>query len=137
MGDCDDIHRHVRDICECTREGLTLEKCNKRRALWGRAPLDALPEKEAPPVLVRSLTTGEKITSFLGVSAQTVWRYVTLRPGLLTNEEMQPRLDICNACPKLVDAHCTLCGCKCIAENTTRWMAKVAHPTAKCPIGKW
>jgi len=135
MSDCDSVNPNVRDICDCTRPGMTLLQCNQRRALWGLPPLLApgnTPEPEPKP-----LTTIEKVTSFLGVSAQTVWRYVTMQPGLLTNEEMEPRLAICRACDRNVSNHCTLCGCACNPENKVKWMSRVAHPDAHCPIDKW
>ena len=101
MSECDDVNPNVRDICACTRAGMTLTQCNHRRALWGKPALTQLPgDGPQEPVKndVKPLTTIEKITSFAAVTAHTVWRVVTLRPGLLTDEEMQPRLDICNAC---------------------------------------
>jgi len=136
MGDCDHINHNVRDICECTRGGMTLEQCNRRRVGFGVPPLAQLPGLEPEPPQ-KPLTSAERVASFLGVTSQTVWRFVTMQPGLLSNEQMQPRLDICNACPELVDGHCRLCGCNCQRENKPKFLLKVAHPTAKCPAGKW
>jgi len=131
---CERINENIRDICECTRAGMSLDQCNRRRVSWGIPPLERLPSDEvADPPAQKPLTTGERIVSFLGVSSQTVWRYVTMQPGLLTNEQMQPRLDICNACPELVDGHCRLCGCLCVKENRPAFLSKIAHPDSVCP----
>lgn len=114
-----------------------MEQVNHRRRLWNVAPLDALPVKDAP--VQRPLSTGERIVSFLGITAQTVWRAIKMEPWLLTEEEMQPRLDICNACVQLVDGHCNLCGCNCQAENGVKFMSKLSHKDASCPMDspKW
>lgn len=133
MNDCDAINPNVRDICECTRQGMTLEQCNRRRMIWGLPPLDSLPGTEKPEPTQKPMTTAERVVSFLGVSCQTVWRAVTMRQGLLTNEQMQPRLDICNSCPELIDGHCRLCGCSCQRTNTVKWLEKIAHPDSVCP----
>ena len=133
--DCKHVPPLVRDICECTRAGMTLEQCNRRRLGFDVPPLDSLPGKDAEPV--KPMTTTEKIASFAAVTAQTVWRYVVYGEGMLTEAEMQPRLDICLACPKLVDSHCSLCGCACQKENKVKWLNKIAHRSSSCPIGKW
>lgn len=138
---CFDVNPNVRDICECRRAGMTLTQCNHRRALWGKPALTQLPgdgpQPEAPAEVPAPYTTTEKIASFVGVSLQTIWRYVTLQPGLLDEPAIQARLDICNSCEFMVASHCSRCGCSCQRENKTKWMLRVAHATASCPVGKW
>lgn len=134
MKECDSVNRNLRDICECTRAGMTLNQCNQRRLLWGLKPLESLgvsPYADEPEQ--NPLTTAERIASFVSITAQTVWRMVRLQPGLLTDEQMQPRIDICAKCPHLVASHCELCGCKCQRENVSKFMNKLAHRDSVCP----
>lgn len=132
--ECGKIHPNLRDICRCERAGMTLEQCNRRRAAWGISAKGTIPE---PVVEHKPMSTAGKIASFVSVTAQTVWRNVVYGEKMLTAEEMQPRLDICNACPSLVDSHCNHCGCSCLRENKVKWLNKLAHRTSECPIGKW
>lgn len=137
MSECDDVNPNVRDICACTRAGMTLTQCNHRRALWGKPALTQLPgdgpqEPEAAQE-AKLLTTVERVKSFVSITAQTIWRVVRLQPGLLTDEQMQTRIDICQQCPRLVAGHCELCGCNCQRENTVKFMNKLAHRDAACP----
>lgn len=129
---CDKINVVLRDICRCERAGMTLDQCNRRRTAWGIKPLDAMPGEKAPEP-PKPMTTTERIASFAAVSAQTVWRYVTFQSGMLTEEEMRPRLELCNACPKLVDGSCSLCGCSCKPDSKVRWLNKLAHRSSVCP----
>lgn len=48
---------------------------------------------------------------------------------------IEERLSICQRCPHLVDQHCQLCGCPCIAEN--QLLNKLALASESCPLGKW
>lgn len=130
---CDKVNHNLRDICRCERAGMTLEQCNRRRVAWGVAPLVTMPSSEPDPPPVKPMTTPEKIATFVSVTANTVWRYVTFQPGMLSKEEMQPRIDICLACPNLVDGHCSLCGCACNSENKPKFLSKLAHRASQCP----
>jgi len=52
-----------------------------------------------------------------------------------SNATIEERLAVCQACPHLVDHHCQLCGCACIADN--QLMNKLALASETCPLGKW
>lgn len=52
-----------------------------------------------------------------------------------TQEEIDTRLAICQACPHLENDHCNQCGCACVETN--RLMNKLALASEKCPLGKW
>ncbi len=52
-----------------------------------------------------------------------------------TQEEIDERLAICQACPYLIDNHCSRCGCACVETNSM--VNKLALSTEKCPEGKW
>lgn len=132
MDECSRINQNLRDICRCERAGQTLDQCNRRRVAWGIPPLDAMPGSE-PQDDPKPLNTAERIRSFAGVTAQTVWRFLVHNESMLTEEEMQPRLDKCNACPHLVNSHCNLCGCSCVRENKPKFLQKIAHRSASCP----
>ncbi len=55
--------------------------------------------------------------------------------AMRSQDEINERLAICQACPNLVDKHCKLCGCACVETNQV--MNKLALKSEKCPIGKW
>jgi hypothetical protein len=141
MSECDDVNPNVRDICECTRAGMTLTQCNHRRALWGKPALTQLPgdgpHELAPPEVPAPYTTTEKIASFVAVSAKTIWRYVTLQPGLLDDASIEERLAVCRDCDQYADLSCRICGCSCNKEGRMKWMLRVAHENAECPLKKW
>lgn len=133
MSDCDDVNPNVKDICECTRAGMTLAQCNNRRLLWGKPPLESLGGLPPEMPVAAPLTTAQRVKSFVSITAQTVWRVVRLQPGLLTDEEMQPRIDTCLRCEHLsATGHCGLCGCSCQKENTVRFLNKLAHRGSEC-----
>ncbi len=52
-----------------------------------------------------------------------------------TQEQIDVRLAICQACPALQNDHCTKCGCACVENN--RLINKLSLSTEKCPDGKW
>ena len=52
-----------------------------------------------------------------------------------SNTTIEERLAVCQICPHLVDHHCQLCGCACIADN--QLMNKLALVSEACPLGKW
>ena len=52
-----------------------------------------------------------------------------------SNTTIEERLAVCQVCPHLVDHHCQLCGCACIADN--QLMNKLALASETCPLGKW
>jgi len=52
-----------------------------------------------------------------------------------SQEQIDARLAICQACPQLVNNHCSLCGCACVAEN--QLVNKLALKSSECPIAKW
>lgn len=128
--ECGKIHPNLRDICRCERAGISIEQCNRRRAIWGIGPKVEIPE---PVVEHKPMSTAGKIASFVSVTAQTVWRNVVYGEKMLTAEEMQPRLDICNACTDLeVGGNCRFCGCSCNKESKVKFMNKLAHRSASC-----
>ena len=70
------------------------------------------------------------------------WNFATamLRHGknglkMCSQEKIDRRLAICQACPKLSNNHCSLCGCACNAQN--HLLNKLALETEKCPLNKW
>lgn len=143
MATCDDVNPNVRDICSGHRAGITLTQVNYRRMLWGVPLLDSLPtdgdptDADGPAQEIKPYTTTEKIASFVGVSAQTIWRYVTLQPGLLDDAAIEERLVVCRGCDQYSDQSCRICGCSCNKEGRMKWMLRVAHENAECPLKKW
>lgn len=70
------------------------------------------------------------------------WNFATamLRHGknnlkMCSQEKIDRRLSICQACPKLTNNHCSLCGCACNEQN--RLLNKLALESEKCPLSKW
>lgn len=138
--ECGKIHPNLRDICRCERAGISLEQCNRRRHLWGLSALNTLPVDDSPPDSAddhRPMSIAERAMSFASVMIQSVYRNVVWKDGLLSEEQMQARLEICRSCPKLIDSHCLACGCRCVRENHSKWLTKIAHASAECPLKKW
>ena len=70
------------------------------------------------------------------------WNFATAMSRYVGNgfkrsspELLETRLAQCQACPKLENDHCKLCGCACVAENIL--LNKLALESEKCPLGKW
>lgn len=70
------------------------------------------------------------------------WNFATamIRHGqnglkMCSQEKIDRRLSICQACPKLSNNHCSLCGCACNEQN--RLLNKLALESEKCPLNKW
>jgi len=88
-----------------------------------RAPAPAV-DPTLPPLLIRGWNF-----------ATAMARHAASGFKRRSKSEIKKRLDICQACPNLVDHHCTLCGCGCSADAAL--MNKLALVSEKCPIGKW
>lgn len=67
--------------------------------------------------------------------ANAMARHVASGFARCSKEVIEERLAICQACPHLVDQHCQLCGCACVAEN--QLINKLALTSEACPLGKW
>jgi hypothetical protein len=80
--------------------------------------------QDLPPITVRGL-------NFAGAVFRAAQQGFPRR----TQDEINDRLAICQACEHLVDNHCVLCGCACVEANQV--MNKLAWKTEKCPIGRW
>lgn len=77
-----------------------------------------------PPLLIRGWNF-----------ANAMARHIASGLKRCSKKQINERLAICQVCPNLVDNHCKLCGCACVAEN--QLMNKLALASEKCPIGKW
>lgn len=104
----------------------TLKECNPE---WfqpaGATPAYTAPaEAELPPYWIRGWNF-----------AQAMARHAAGGFKRCSRREIASRLEVCKACPNLVDNHCALCGCACVAEN--QLINKLALKTEACPLGKW
>ena len=52
-----------------------------------------------------------------------------------TKKQIETRVKICQSCDKLIDDHCSLCGCACVEGN--RLVSKLAWASSECPLEKW
>lgn len=87
-------------------------------------PLTQKCAEPLPPLLIRGWNFARAMTRWAGSGFE-----------MRTQEEINERLVICQACPHLVNDHCNLCGCACVEKNQA--MNKLALKTESCPIGKW
>lgn len=94
----------------------------KAKALW--PPGTKHVEKELPSLIIRGWNF-----------AAAMARWTLAGMPRRTQEEIDERLAICQACPALQNDHCTKCGCACV-ENI-RLINKLSLATEKCPDGKW
>lgn len=75
---------------------------------------------------------------FIAVTSATVLARLRGNPGLLPQEKIQERLNVCAACESLgSDGKCGICGCAC--DGRKEWLNKLAHPSSECPANppKW
>lgn len=64
-----------------------------------------------------------------------VYDHISQGRTLLTKEQAQQRLTICEACPHFRKNKCTKCGC--CATGESNYFNKLAYPNQKCPEGRW
>ena len=93
-------------------------ECEKQVAL------EMMPSAPLPPLWIRGWNF-----------ANAMARHAASGFTRCSNTTIEERLAICQACPNLVDHHCQLCGCACIADN--QLMNKLALASETCPLGKW
>jgi hypothetical protein len=102
----------------------TLAGCDGVGGVVTEQPSPAAAPNDLPPVHIRGW-------NFAGAMARWAGSGFQMR----TQAEIDERLAICQACPHLVNDHCSLCGCKCVATNQV--VNKLALKGQECPIGKW
>ena len=93
-------------------------ECEKHLALESKSP------SALPPLWIRGWNF-----------ANAMARHAASGFTRCSDSIIEERLAVCQACPQLVDHHCQLCGCACIAEN--QLMNKLALASETCPLGKW
>lgn len=64
-------------------------------------------------------------------------RHVASGGRQCTGEEIAARYAICEACPLLVDAHCTHKNCGCTISPKRAIVSKLSWASESCPVGKW
>lgn len=129
MNECDTLPLHKQEICRGHRIDLSLEQVNAYRMKWGLKPLVKLSAQspasyEQPSLMIRGWNF-----------AAAMARWTLAGMPRRTQNEIDERLAICQACPFLQNDHCTKCGCACVESN--RLMNKLSLATEKCPEGKW
>lgn len=96
------------------------------------------PPTTGKPILINPVMSGgkkpaasmslfAKIKSF-GLAAI---RFFFTGGKMVTEAQLAERLKICEGCDKLVDGHCSICGCNCTGQKV--FLNKLAHPGATCP----
>lgn len=132
MSDCDDLPDHIRTICRGEDPRIPLHDVNLNRAngfgglIGPLPPLATLSDasNSMPPLIIRGWNF-----------AAAMARWVLAGRPRRSQAEIDERLAICQACPFLVNDHCSECGCACVEEN--RLINKLALATEVCPKEKW
>jgi hypothetical protein len=126
--ECDQFVGQNRCICRGEQPGMAIDGpdgVNAARNRWGLPPISPMARKSSlPPLLIRGWNF-----------ANALARWTRAGMPRRTKAEITARLAICQACPYLVNRHCTKCGCACVEQN--RLMNKLALATESCPEGKW
>lgn len=126
--ECEVLTGRKRAICR-GEAGIPEDGPSGRRAYrvaWGiDKPQDVTQSPQALPSLV--------IRGWNFANALARWALAGMPRR--TQEQIDARLAICQACPALQNDHCTKCGCACVENN--RLINKLALATEKCPDGKW
>ena len=84
---------------------------------------NAKPDFQLPSVLIRGINF-----------AAAMARWASTGFKLRSQDEIDERLAICQACPKLQGDTCSVCGCNCNANGVIN---KLALKGQACPLGKW
>ena len=110
---------------------LPIDKVNRFRQRRNLLPIEGTDSNVVeshtaplPPLLIRGLNFAAAMARWAGSGFP-----------IRSQQQIDERLAICQACPNLQQNHCSLCGCACV-ENQ-QLMNKLAIATEKCPIGKW
>jgi hypothetical protein len=107
-----------------------IDQANSLRSVLTQCTEESLDSPEnnigldLPPLLIRGL-------NFAGA----ISRYTKNGFRRRSQQEIEERLAICQACPQFIDNHCRICGCPCIETN--QLMNKLALASEACPLGKW
>ncbi len=72
-----------------------------------------------------------RIARFAGAYAQ----HVSNGKPKASQEQIDERLGVCQACPHLKGTHCGLCGCAC--GSNKKFLNKLAWADQACPDGRW
>jgi hypothetical protein len=77
----------------------------------------------------KDLSLARKARNLAAAGARVAKATATGQKVLVSAEEKERRLAICNACEHLKNGSCELCGC------VASWKTKLA--TESCPVAKW
>jgi uncharacterized protein (DUF885 family) len=98
-------------------------------------------QMETTPLIVFEASVGAKESDtptlmIRGINfATALIRWASSGMQRRSQQEIEERLAICQACPQFIDNHCRVCGCPCIETN--QLMNKLALASEACPLGKW
>jgi len=109
---------------------LPLGKCNAYRQTQGLPPLDspAAPEVSRKPTVQQPLPPlWKRAWNFVSASTQ----HLNAGRPKCSEEQIQARLAICEACDLFDGKHCRECGCAC--NGTSNFMNKLAWADQECP----
>lgn len=90
---------------------------------------------ETHPAYPRETKPGfvQKAVNFTKATA----RHVANRGRQCSDEEIAARFAICQACPRLVNEHCTHPKCGCGISPKRAIVSKLSWASERCPEGKW
>jgi len=126
--ECETFTGRMRQLCRNEASGIDVDGpngINAYRISIGVGPLHAPVMPPVPPSLV--------IRGWNFAAAMARWTLAGMPRR--TQEEIDERLAICQACDFLQNDHCTKCGCACVESN--RLINKLSLSTENCPDGKW
>lgn len=144
--ECEQFRKNSSQYGNCRHERLTPEKCDRWRIAHGLAPIDTTKagvsgsfgfnqaEVERTPQPLppehkeqHKWTLAEKAISAAKVAADVAVN--GFHP--LSEQQIQERLSICQACTYFDKNRCKLCGCG--LSDKVSLTNKLAHPLQKCP----
>jgi len=118
---------NLRKICDGQRTDLSAEQVAAYQKICREYRGESEPETtqpQMPSLIIRGWNF-----------ANALARWTLAGMPRRTQEEIDERLAICQACDFLQNDHCTKCGCACVESN--RLINKLSLSTERCPDGKW
>lgn len=118
------------DVAACivARDGdqITVDETHEA---YPRAPKPGLARNPTKPAPLPPLT--KRIANF----ARSAAKHVATGARRCTQEEIDARYAVCQACEYFSNGACGQCGCPLVREK--QYISKLSWASERCPVGKW
>lgn len=102
---------------------------------YPRTPRPGFEPKPVPPPQPPEPPPLPPITDRIASFAKSAVKHVATGARLCTQEEIDARYAICQACEWFSNGACGQCGCPLVREK--QYISKLSWASERCPVGKW